>query len=312
MSSYRLVTRSDFDGLVCAVLLKKLGLIDEITFVHPKDVQDGNVEVTDRDILTNLPYAPAAHLVFDHHSSETLRNAQAPNHVIDPAAPSAARVVHDHFGGAERFPDVSAELMRAVDQADSADYGIDDVLRPQGWTLLNFLMDSRTGLGRFRDFRISNYALMMALIDAVMHASSVDEILALPDVAERVALYREQAELFVKQLRRVCTVRGDLVVVDLRDEDVIHAGNRFMVYALFPQCRVSAHVIWGRGRQNTVLAVGKSILDRTSPVDIGALMLAHGGGGHRNAGTCQVGHDEAEQVLDAIAQTVQAAQPAAA
>jgi nanoRNase/pAp phosphatase (c-di-AMP/oligoRNAs hydrolase) len=312
VSSYRLVTRSDFDGLVCAVLLKKLGLIDEITFVHPKDVQDGNVEVTDRDILTNLPYAPAAHLVFDHHSSETLRNAQAPNHVIDPAAPSAARVVHDHFGGAERFPDVSAELMRAVDQADSADYGIDDVLRPQGWTLLNFLMDSRTGLGRFRDFRISNYALMMALIDAVMHASSVDEILALPDVAERVALYREQAELFVKQLRRVCTVRGDLVVVDLRDEDVIHAGNRFMVYALFPQCRVSAHVIWGRGRQNTVLAVGKSILDRTSPVDIGALMLAHGGGGHRNAGTCQVGHDEAEQVLDAIAQTVQAAQPAAA
>ncbi len=312
MTAYRLVTRSDFDGLVCAVLLKKLGLIDEITFVHPKDVQDGTVEVTDRDILTNLPYAPAAHLVFDHHSSETLRNAQAPNHVIDPAAPSAARVVYDHFGGAERFPDVSAELMRAVDQADSADYGIDDVLRPQGWTLLNFLMDSRTGLGRFRDFRISNYQLMMALIDAVMHASSVDEILALPDVAERVALYREQAELFVEQLRRVSTVRGDLVVVDLRDEDVIHAGNRFMVYALFPQCRVSAHVIWGRGRQNTVLAVGKSILDRTSPVDIGALMLEHGGGGHRNAGTCQVGHGQAEQVLDRIAEAVRSAERTAA
>ncbi len=299
-TSYRLVTRSDFDGLVCAVLLKKLGLIDEITFVHPKDVQDGVVEVTGRDILTNLPYAPAAHLVFDHHHSETLRNELAPNHVIDASAPSAARVVYDHFGGAERFPDISAELMQAVDQADSADYSIDDVLRPQGWTLLNFLMDSRTGLGRFRDFRISNYALMMALIDEVMHASTVQDILALPDVAERVALYAEQSERFVEQLHRVCTVRGDLVVVDLRDEDVIHAGNRFMVYALFPQCRISAHLIWGKFKQNTVLAVGKSILDRTSPVDVGALMLSYGGGGHRNAGTCQVGHADAERVLAEI------------
>ena len=309
---YRLVTRSDFDGLVCAVLLKMLGMIDEITFVHPKDVQDGAVAVTDRDILTNLPYAPAAHLVFDHHHSETLRNEQAPNHVIDPSAPSAARVVYDHFGGADRFPDISAELMRAVDQADSADYGIDDILRPQGWTLLNFLMDSRTGLGRFRDFRISNYQLMMALIDAVIDASSVEDILALPDVAERVALYTEQSELFVEQLRRVSTVRGDLVVVDLRDEDVIHAGNRFMVYALFPQCRISAHVIWGRAKQNTVLAVGKSILDRTSPVDIGALMLSYGGGGHRNAGTCQVDHARAEQVLDEITEAVAASTAAAA
>ena len=303
-SSYRLVTRSDFDGLVCAVLLKKLDMIDEITFVHPKDVQDGVVEVTERDILTNLPYAPAAHMVFDHHHSETLRNELAPNHVIDASAPSAARVVYDHFGGAERFPDISPELLRAVDQADSAAYSIDDVLRPEGWTLLNFLMDSRTGLGRFREFRISNYALMMALIDAVMHASSVEEILALPDVAERVALYTEQSERFVEQLRRVTTVRGDLVVVDLRDEEVIHAGNRFMVYALFPQCRVSVHLIWGKLKQNTVLAVGKSIIDRTSPLDIGGLMLGYGGGGHRNAGTCQVGHADAERVLDEIAAAV--------
>jgi nanoRNase/pAp phosphatase (c-di-AMP/oligoRNAs hydrolase) len=311
-AQYRLVTRSDFDGLVCAVLLKKLGLIDEITFVHPKDVQDGVVEVTGRDILTNLPYAPAAHLVFDHHHSETLRNEQAANHVIDATAPSAARVVYDHFGGADRFPDISEELLRAVDQADSADYGIDDVLRPEGWTLLNFLMDSRTGLGRFREFRISNYALMMALIDAVLHASSVEEILALPDVAERVTLYAEQSEQFVAQLRRVCTVRGDLVVVDLRNEQVIHAGNRFMVYALFPQCRVSAHLIRGKLQQNTVLAVGKSILDRTSPLDIGGLMLTYGGGGHRNAGTCQIGHDEAERTLDEIAAAVNAVAAVAA
>ncbi|GAB3598367.1 exopolyphosphatase [Angustibacter peucedani] len=309
---YRLVTRSDFDGLVCAVLLKSLDLIDDITFVHPKDVQDGVVEVTDRDILTNLPYAPAAHIVFDHHHSETLRNAGvSANHVIDADAPSAARVVYDFYGGAEAFPQISDELMRAVDQADSAQYELHDILEPQGWTLLNFLMDSRTGLGRFRDFRISNYQLMMQLIDEVLHHDGVDTILATPDVAERVELFREQHELFVEQLLRTSTVVGDLVVVDLRDEEVIHAGNRFMVYALFPQCRVSAHVIWGRNQQNTVLAVGKSILDRTSPVDIGAIMLQHGGGGHHAAGTCQVAHDEAEQVLKQIAVVVNEALPVA-
>jgi nanoRNase/pAp phosphatase (c-di-AMP/oligoRNAs hydrolase) len=309
--TYRLVTRSDFDGLVCAVLLRHLDLIDDITFVHPKDVQDGVVEVTERDILTNLPYAPAAHLVFDHHRSEELRTGGvAANHVIDAGAASAARVVYDHFGGAERFPTVSDELMRAVDQADSAAYSLDDVLNPTGWTLLNFLMDSRTGLGRFRDFRISNYALMMQLIDACIHHTDVEDILRLPDVAERVELYRAQSELFVAQLQRVSRLDGDVVVVDYRDEDVIHAGNRFMVYALHPQARVSVHVLWGKQKQNTVLAVGKSILDRTSPADIGSVMLAHGGGGHRAAGTCQVPHTAAEDTLAEVVAAVRA--PAAA
>jgi len=298
---YRLVTRSDFDGLVCAVLLRVLDMIDEITFVHPKDVQDGVVEVTDRDILTNLPYAPGAHLVFDHHHSETLRNeAGLANHVIDPEAPSAARVIYEHFGGAERFPEVSPELMRAVDQADSADYALEDILRPEGWTLLNFLMDSRTGLGRFREFRISNYQLMMLLIDACIEHEGVQEILALPDVAERADLYRDCSAMFVEQLKRVSHVEGDVVVVDLRDEETIHAGNRFMVYALFPESRVSVHVIWGRQKLNTVFACGKSILDRSSPVDVGAVMLRYGGGGHVAAGTCQIPHEDAERVLREI------------
>jgi nanoRNase/pAp phosphatase (c-di-AMP/oligoRNAs hydrolase) len=303
---HRLVTRSDFDGLVCAVLLRHLDLIDEITFVHPKDVQDGVVEITDRDILTNLPYAGAAYLVFDHHHSETLRTGgEAANHVIDADAPSAARVVYEHFGGAGRFPTVSSELMRAVDQADSAAYDVEDVLSPSGWTLLNFLMDSRTGLGRFRDFRISNYQLMMQLIDACMRHRTVGEILALPDVAERVQLYRDQSDLFVGQLQRVSRVQRDVVVVDLRAEETIHAGTRFMVYALFPQARVSVHVLWGKQQQNTVLAVGKSIFDRTSPTNIGSIMLRYGGGGHAAAGTCQVSHADAErvlaEVLDAVA-----------
>jgi nanoRNase/pAp phosphatase (c-di-AMP/oligoRNAs hydrolase) len=296
--THRLVTRSDFDGLVCAVLLRHIGLADEIVFVHPKDVQDGTVEVTSRDILTNLPYAPDAHLVFDHHHSEVLRTGgRATNHIIDSAAASAARVVYDHFGGRERFPTVSAELMAAVDQADSAAYGIDDVLNPGDWALLNFLMDSRTGLGRFRDFRISNYELMMQLIDACMEHQDVRQILALPDVAERVTVYRDQYPMFVEQLRRVSRQVDDIVVVDLRDEETIHAGNRFVVYALFPTSRISIHVIWGKQKLNTVLAVGKSILDKTSPVDIGSVMLRYGGGGHLAAGTCQVPHDESERVL---------------
>jgi nanoRNase/pAp phosphatase (c-di-AMP/oligoRNAs hydrolase) len=298
---YRLVTRSDFDGLVCAVLLRHLDMIDEITFVHPKDVQDGAVEVTERDILTNLPYAPGAHMVFDHHHSETLRNeGAAANHVIDAEAPSAARVIYEHFGGAGRFPAVSPELMRAVDQADSAAYELDDILDPQGWTLLNFLMDSRTGLGRFREFRISNYQLMMQLIDACIDHQDVNEILALPDVAERAELFRDCTAMFVDQLRRVSRVDGDVVIVDLRDEETIHAGNRFMVYALYPDARVSVHIIWGRQRLNTVFACGKSILDRTSPVDVGAVMLRYGGGGHLAAGTCQVPHEDSERVLAEI------------
>ncbi|WP_433383346.1 exopolyphosphatase [Actinoplanes sp. CA-142083] len=294
---YRLVTRSDFDGLVCAVLLRHLDMIDEIKFVHPKDVQDGEVEVTDNDILTNLPYAPGAHMVFDHHHSETLRNeGNLDNHVIDADAPSAARVIYEHFGGRAKFPKVSDDLMRAVDQADSAQYSLDDVLHPEGWTLLNFLMDSRTGLGRFREFRISNYQLMMQLIDACLEIQDVGEILRLPDVAERADLFRSQYDLFVEQLKRVSHLDGDVVVVDLRDEEVIHAGNRFMVYALFPESRVSVHVIWGRQKLNTVFACGKSILDRTSPVDVGEVMLRYGGGGHLAAGTCQVPHEDSERV----------------
>jgi len=308
---YRLVTRSDFDGLVCAVLLRQLDLVDDVLFVHPKDVQDGLVEVSDRDILTNLPYAPAAHLVFDHHHSESLRTGgTAANHVIVTSAPSAARVVYDHYGGAGRFPRVSSALMAAVDQADSAQYALEDVLRPTGWTLLNFLMDSRTGLGRFRDFRISNYHLMMQLIDWCTEHQDVEEILALPDVAERAELFRAQEALFVQQLRRVTTVHGDVAVVDLRREDVIHAGNRFMVYALFPEVRVSVHVLWGKGRQNTVLAIGKSILDRTSPVDVGAVALAYGGGGHKAAGTCQVPHEGSEAALAEVVAAVRTERPA--
>ncbi|HUG85107.1 MAG TPA: exopolyphosphatase, partial [Euzebya sp.] len=271
----------------------------DILFVHPKDMQDGVIEITDRDITTNLPYVEGAHLVFDHHLSETVRVGQRDNHIIDADAPSAARVVHDYYGGAEAFPRISEEMMLAVDQADSAQYSLEEILDPHGWTLLNYLMDARTGLGRFRDFRISNYQLMMALIPACRE-KSIAEILEMPDVAERVELYREQAEAFKAQLLRCTSIHGEVAVLDLREEEIIHAGNRFMIYALFPDTTVSIHTLWGKEKQNTVFAVGKSIVNRSNDVSIGELMLGYGGGGHRNAGTCQVSHDMADVTLEQL------------
>ncbi|MDR2820685.1 MAG: exopolyphosphatase [Desulfovibrio sp.] len=296
---YRLVTRSDFDGLVCAVLLKELDMLESIKFVHPKDMQDGVVEITENDITTNLPHTPRAHLVFDHHLSETLRlgGKRPDNYVIDPEAPSASRVVYDYFGGPARFKEISDEIMRAVDQADSAQYSKDDILQPKRWTLLNYIMDPRTGLGRFRQFRISNYDLMMELITHC-RTHTIDQILQLPDVQERVDLYLEHQEKAIEQIKRCSTVHGKLVILDLRFEDVIWCTNRFMVYALFPECNISAHVLWGLKQQNTVFAVGKSILDRSSKVNIGEVMLKHGGGGHLAAGTCQVMNDQADAVRE--------------
>ena len=303
---YRLVTRSDFDGLVCAMLLTEMDMINDIKFVHPKDMQDGKVAISEQDITTNLPYVPGVHLAFDHHLSETIRvTEQSDNHIIDPEAPSAARVVYDYFGGRDRFPQISQEMLTAVDKADSAQFDQDEILNPTGWTLLNFLMDSRTGLGRFRDFRISNYQLMMTLIDHCREYS-IEDILDLPDVKERANLYFEQQVKFKEQLHRCASVHGNLVVLDLKNEDIIYAGNRFMIYALFPECNISMHVLWGLKRQNTVFAIGKSIFNRTSNTNIGDLALQYEGGGHANAGTCQVMNDVAADVKQALIKTITA------
>jgi len=300
----RLVTRSDFDGLVCAALLKELGILEEIKFVHPKDMQDGLVEITGGDITTNLPYVPGVRLAFDHHESEILRLGEAAeNHIITPGALSAARVVYDYFGGAERFERVTEPLMEAVDKADSALFSLEEIKTPTGWILLSFLMDPRTGLGRFRDFRISNYQLMIELVDACLERS-VEEILDMPDVLERVKLYREHAAAAQAQLLARSTIHGNLVVLDLREDEVIHPTNRFMIYALHPECNISIHVLWGLKRQNTVFAMGKSIVDRSSKTDIGTLMLSYGGGGHEAAGTCQVANADAERVLAELVERV--------
>ena len=259
-------------------------------------MQDGKVPITSRDITTNLPYVPGAHLAFDHHFSETLRNEKRENHIIDPDAPSAARVVFDYYGGKARFPAISDTMMAAVDKADAARFSREDILEPKGWELLSFLMDARTGLGRFHDFRVSNYQLMMDLI-AYCRNHGIDEILRLPDVKERVDIYFEHAPKAKEQIRRCSAVRGNLVVLDLRGEETIWATNRFTIYALFPETNISIHVLWGLRQQNTVFAVGKSIIKRDSKTNIGLLMLEYGGGGHENAGTCQIDNDKAETVL---------------
>lgn len=302
---YRLVTRSDMDGLVCAVLLKEIGAIDEITFAHPKDMQDGKIDVTANDITTNLPYVEGVFLSFDHHASEVSRvQKKKDNHIIDSKAPSASRVLYDYFGGAKTFPTVSEEIMMAVDKADSAGFNKDDVLDPKKWELLSFIMDSRTGLGRFHDFNISNYQLMMALIEHCRTQQNIDEILALPDVKERVDLYKNHHIKFKEQLERCATLEENVVIIDLRNEDKIWAGNRFMVYALFPSASVSVHVIWGKNKQNTVIAVGKSIFNKTSKTKIGELMLGYGGGGHDAAGTCQIDNLKADEKLVEIVEKI--------
>ncbi|MCH7833255.1 MAG: exopolyphosphatase [Proteobacteria bacterium] len=305
-NKFRLVTRSDFDGLVCAVLLKELAMIDDIKFVHPKDMQDGTILISDTDITTNLPYVEGVHLAFDHHSSEITRvGDKKDNYINNPEAPSAARVVYDHFGGKEKFPNVSDDMMDAVDKGDSAQFSEEEIVDAKGWVLLNYLMDSRTGLGRFREFRVSNYNLMMQLID-YSRDHTVDEILDLPDVKERVDLYNQHLEDFKEQIKRCTTVHGKLAVLDLRDEEIIYAGNRFMIYAQFPDTNISIHVLWGLNKMNTVFATGKSIINRTSKTNIGELMLKYGGGGHENAGTCQIDNDDAERVLGELIERITA------
>lgn len=296
---YRLITRSDMDGLVCGTLLKHLGLIKETIFVHPKDMQDGKIEITANDITTNLPYVKGVYLAFDHHFSESLRNEKASNHIIDVQAASAADVVYRYYGAHKRFPKRFKEMMDAANKADSAAFEIEDILHPQGWELLSFLMDSRTGLGRFRDFKITNHQLLMDLID-YCGRYSVEEILEIDDVRERVELYFQYQEQFKEQLKRCSTIHGNLVIIDYRDEEIIYPGNRFLIYAMYPEINISIHAVWGKDKQNIVFSTGKSIINKTSKTNVGELMLRFGGGGHQAAGGCQPSLDEAQVVLNEL------------
>jgi nanoRNase/pAp phosphatase (c-di-AMP/oligoRNAs hydrolase) len=294
----RLLTRSDFDGLACGALLRELGVIDCWKFIHPKDMQDGLVEVTNEDVLANVPFVSGCKMWFDHHSSEQERLGTVEFEGESRIAPSCARVIYDYYGGKTRLPQF-AEMVYFVDKVDSADLTTDEILNPSGWVLLGFIMDPRTGLGRVRNFRISNYQLMELLIEEC-RSKTIDEILENSDVKERTEVYFEQNELFKRMLFERTTTAGNAVITDLRGADTIYTGNRFLIYSLFPDQNISVWVVDGRNRQNVSIAVGHSVLNRTSNVDVGSLLLKFGGGGHSKVGTCQVDYDHANDVIDEI------------
>jgi len=301
----RLLTRSDFDGLACAAVLKTLGIIDHWKFVHPKDIQDGLVEVSDNDVLANIPYVKGCKLWFDHHSSESERLGkdivfEGESRIED----SAARVIYEYYGGKDKLPHFET-MIKAVDKVDAAKLSADEIQNPEGWVLLGFIMDPRTGLGRFRNFRVSNYELMEALIDACA-TQDIEEILENPDVKERVELYFEQDALFKEMLAAHTRVDGNVIITDLRGVETIYAGNRFLIYSLHPDQNVSVWAVDGRDKLNCPIAVGYSVLNRTCKTNVGALMLKYGGGGHHQVGTCQVPYNEADKAIEEIVSSMKA------
>ncbi len=295
----RLVTRSDFDGLACGALLKEAGLIDTFQFAHPKDLQAGLVEVTSNDILANVPYVPGCGMWFDHHTSEGERLGAISYRGMSRVAPSCARVIYDFLGGASRFPEHWDPMMEAVDKVDSANLTRVEIEAPTDWILIGYIMDPRTGLGRFREFRISNYQLMMDMIE-YCRTMTAAEILRISDVKERADLYFEQDNLFKNMLKRCSRQVGEVIIIDFRDEDNIYAGNRFLVYTMYPEAKVSIHVTWGKDRQNVSLAMGNSILNRGSRANLGSIALHFGGGGHETVATCQVAPKDVDSTLETI------------
>jgi nanoRNase/pAp phosphatase (c-di-AMP/oligoRNAs hydrolase) len=297
----RLVTRSDFDGLVTAVLLKKLNMIDDMLFTHPKDMQDGQVAITENDILTNVPFVEGCGMWFDHHASE-LKRAQEEDLTYKgevKLADSASRVVYDYFGGESKFGSELNELMVAVDKADAAKFNKEDILSPSGWDLLSFIMDARTGLGRYRDYTISNYQLMEKLVDLCI-THTIEEIMEDRDVKERVTRYYELDTPFREMLLQHTRIEDNVIITDLLGVETIYPGNRFMIYALFPEQNVSIWVVDGFKKQNCAIACGHSIINKTCQTHVGHLMRSYGGGGHEAAGTCQVPYEEADKTIKEI------------
>lgn len=296
----RLVTRSDFDGLVCGMLLMEKGIIDNWKFVHPKDLQDGLFEAQATDVLANVPYVSGCGMWFDHHASEEERVGWNPDiggksHL----APSAARIIYDFYGGEAGFPPHFAEIVAAADKVDDGNLTVDEVLHPKDWILLGFICDPRTGLGRFRDFRISNLQLMEELIVKCRNMA-IEEILAQPDIKERVDMYYKQNHLFKEMLLKHTKTDGNVIITDLREVFPIYTGNRFLIYSLFPEQNISCWVVDGRAKINVSIACGYSIINRSAKTHVGKLMLKYGGGGHERVGTCQVDYDDANRILGEI------------
>ncbi len=303
----RLVTRSDFDGSVCAALLLELGLVDGILYIHPKDLQDNKIEVTGDDILANVPFVEGCGLWFDHHSSEHERlKLEGKFKGASELEPSAAQVIYEYYkkdqvaaGKLKKFED----LIKIVGIADSAQFSKDDILNPTGWIMLAFIADPRTGLGYKRSFRISNFELMKKLPE-YLRSKTAEEILVLPDFQERVQVYHEETSKYKALLARTTRIEGDAILIDFRGIAENPVGNRFMEYVLYPEQNISVRIVDGRDKQFAMISVGHSILDRTSLVDVGSLVLKYGGGGHKQVGTCQVEYDDVDRIVGEMLQVI--------
>ena len=292
----RLVTKCDIDGLASGILLKEMDLIDRIVFCHPRDIEKGAFEISAEDITAGLPYREIVHLAFDYYAGRATGNPT--NLVVDNTMPSTSRVIYNYYGK-QNFQNVSQDLLTVVDKGISADLSMDEILYPSGWILLNYLIDQRTGLDNFSKFSMSNAELIAKLSDWCREYN-IWEVLSLPEVEERLDSYFSCIDSYKSQILRCSSLHNNLVVVDMREENVIYPGNRFMTYALFPECNVSLQIMRHPSGTKTTFIVGKSFIDRSLSIDVGRIMKANGGGGHLNAGTCEADNVNAENVMNTL------------
>ena len=283
----RLVTRGDLDGLTCAVLITSCEDVDEIMLVHPQDITDRRLAITDDDIIANLPYQSGVGKWFDHHL--LTHQSERPPAQFEGRyglAPSAARMAYEYY--LPKHPELKRHerLLAETDRLDAAQLTLDDVLDPRDYILLGYTLDPRTGLGAYQDY-------FRSLVEAAK-TKPIAEILARPDVDERVKRMRAQDAAFRETTQERSRVDGNVVFTDFRNEDPMPIGNRFLVYSLFPQANVSLRVHWGPSREHVAAAAGHSIFNRTSRTNVGELMARYGGGGHRGAGTCLLDAARAE------------------
>lgn len=299
----KLLTRIDFDGLVCAVFLSEKGIIDEYQFIHPREIQAGEIEITANDVLANVPYFPGVGLWFDHHSSEEERLEIGTLEFQGDcrAADSAAQVIWDYYGGVESFGEHFLPLLEAVNKADSGNFLLDEILHAEDWMLIAFIVDPKTGLYDLDDYSISNHQFTLDLIQ-YCRTKTIDEILQIPDVKERADRYNDQQILYKDMLRNYTRNERNVVITNLLNQDTIYCGNRFIVFASHPDQNIEIRLTWDESKTKVVFSCGHSILNRTSKTDVGKLMLKYGGGGHKQVGSCRVPANEWERVFDEILQ----------
>ena len=303
----RLITRSDFDGLVCAAILGELGIVKEILYVHPKDLQDNKIKVTKNDVIANAPFVSGCGLWFDHHCSEYERlNLHQGFTGATEIAPSAAQVIFDYYrkkNGYDQTIKKFEELVSVANLVDSAKFSRDDILNPQDWNLLAFITDPRTGLGQRHEFRISNFELMKQLPN-LLRTNSVNQILLMPDFQDRINVYKRETDRYKKFLLKNTSQKSNAIVIDLRGIDSPPIGNRFLEYVLYPEQNISIRLVDGKNQRITMISVGHSIINKTSKVNVGSLTLQYGGGGHYQVGTCQVSNERADNIVDEMLQVI--------